>query len=161
MLKTGIAVRNIELETHKQDASGPQYLLAHFYPVQVKDGAVSSLGVILENITERKRTEQVLDRLAAIVRAANDAMFSFAPTGRIQNWNPAAQNLFHYTEAEAIDRGFSMLFPDGNDDDYQQLLQAWNAGESLRLNTDLRRKDGETFQASVSIAPINGTRVWK
>ena len=154
VLKTGIAVRNIELETHKQEASGSQYLLAHFYPVQVKDGAVSGLGAILENITERKRTEQVLDRLAAIVRAANDAMFSFAPTGRIQNWNPAAQSLFHYTEAEAIDRGFSMLFPEGNDDDYQQLLQAWNAGESLRLNTDLRRRDGETFQASVSIAPI-------
>ena len=154
VLKTGIAVKNIELETHKQDASGPQYLLAHFYPVQVKDGAVAGVGAILENITERKRTEQVLDRLAAIVYAASDAMFSFAPTGRIQNWNPAAQSLFQYNEGEAIDRGFSMLFPEGNDDDYQQLMQAWNAGESLRLETDLCRKDGETFQASVSIAPI-------
>ena len=154
VLKTGVSVRDLELETHKQDVSGSQYLLAHFYPVQGTDGAVSGIGAILENITERKRTEQVLDRLAAIVYAANDAMFSFAPTGRIQNWNPAAQNLFQYTEAEAVDRSFSMLFPPGDGDDYQQLLRAWNAGESLRLDTELRRKNGDMFQASVSIAPI-------
>jgi PAS domain S-box-containing protein len=153
VIKTGIPARNIELEVYERELGTSQYMLANFYPIQVK-GGVTGVGAILENISERKRTEQVLARLAAVVYAANDAMFSIAPTGRIQNWNPAAQQLFQYAEAEAIDRNFSMLFPEGKDDDYQELLRVWEAGESLRLNTEFRRKDGTLFQGSVSIAPI-------
>ncbi len=153
VLRSGIAAKNIEIETPGSANSGTQYLLAHFYPIQAKDG-IMGIGAILENITQRKRTEQVLARLAAIVYAANDAMFSLAPTGRIQNWNPAAEHLFQYPHAEAVGRNFSMLFPEGNDDDYQELLRAWESGESLRLDTALRRKDGTLFQGSVSIAPI-------
>jgi PAS domain S-box-containing protein len=150
----------VELETRSLELGGPQYLLAHFYPVRVKNGAVSGLGAILENITERKRTEQALARLAAIVQAASDAMFSFAPTGRIQNWNPAAETLFQYTKREAMERNFSGLFTEEKADDYQELLTAWQAGESRRLSTELRRKDGQTFPASVSIAPImEGERI--
>jgi PAS domain S-box-containing protein len=149
-----VAVNNIELEVRREKLSGPSYVLAHFYPVKMKSGGITGVGVILENITARKRAEQALARLAAIVYAANDAMFSIAPTGRIQNWNPAAEALFHYTEAEAVEHGLSALFPEGRDDDYQELLRAWEAGESLRLNTELVRRDGSTFPASVSIAPI-------
>jgi two-component system, chemotaxis family, CheB/CheR fusion protein len=47
-----------------------------------------------------------------------------------------------------------MLFPEERGDDFDDLISAWEAGESLRLNTELRRKDGTFFPASVSIAPI-------
>jgi PAS domain S-box-containing protein len=154
VLQDGIAVSNLEIETDRQAAGGPQYFLAHFYPIHLKSTGMSGIGVILENITERKRTAQVLARLAAIVYAANDSMFSFAPTGRIQNWNPASEILFQYGEDEAVGRPFSMLFPQGGDDDYQKLLKAWEMGESLRLDTDMLRKDGSVFPASISIAPI-------
>jgi PAS domain S-box-containing protein len=154
LLKTGEAVRNLEIETDKHDGAGPQHFLAHFYPIRTETGGVSGIGVILENITERKRAEQARARLAAIVYAANDAMFSIAPTGRIQNWNPAAVSLFGYNEAEAVDRSFSMLFPDRSDDDYQRLMTAWEAGESLRLDTEMCRKDETVFPVSISIAPI-------
>ncbi len=154
LLRTGEAVHNLEIETARHGSGGPQYFLAHFYPIHARDDGVSGIGVILENITERKRTEQALARLAAIVYAANDAMFSIAPTGRIQNWNPAATLLFQYSEAEAADRSFSMLFPEGSDDDYQRLMTAWEAGESLRLDTEMRRKDESVFPVSISIAPI-------
>jgi PAS domain S-box-containing protein len=130
VLKTGVAVSNIEIETDRQASGGPQYFLAHFYPIHLKSTGMAGIGVILESITERKRTAQTLARLAAIVYAANDAMFSFARTGRIQNWNPAAETLFQYREEEAIDRPFSRLFPETSDDDYQKLLKAWEMGES-------------------------------
>ena len=154
LLITGEAVRNLEIETGRQGAGGSQHFLAHLYPIHATNDGVTGIGVILENITERKRTEQALARLAAIVYAANDAMFSIAPTGRIQNWNPAAETLFQYGEEEAVDRSFSMLFPEGSDDDYQRLMTAWESGESLRLDTEMRRKDESVFPVSISIAPI-------
>jgi PAS domain S-box-containing protein len=154
LLATGEAVRNLEIETDKQDPKGSQHFLAYLYPIHGHDNAVSGIGVILENITERKRAERALARLAAIVYAASDAMFSIAPTGRIQNWNPAAATLFQYSEEEAVDRAFSMLFPEGSDDDYQRLMKAWESGDSLRLDTEMRRKDETLFPVSISIAPI-------
>ena len=154
LLKTGEAVPNLEIETGKGDPGGSQHFLAHLYPIHANTHGVSGIGVILENITERKRTEQALARLAAIVYAASDAMFSVTPVGRIQNWNPAATAMFQYGEAEAVDRSFAMLFPEGSDDDFQRLMTAWNAGESLRLDSELRRKDESVFPVSISIAPI-------
>jgi PAS domain S-box-containing protein len=154
LLRTGEAVHNLEIETGRQGSGGSQYFLAHLYPIHARNKGVSGIGVILENITERKRTEQALARLAAIVYAANDAMFSIATTGRIQNWNPAAASLFQYGESEATNRSFSMLFPEGSAEDYQRLMTAWEAGESLRLDTEMRRKDESVFPVSISIAPI-------
>jgi PAS domain S-box-containing protein len=154
VLKTGEAVRGVELAYDKGDGRGPHYLLTHLYPIKGEGGAVSGIGLIIESTTERKRAEQKLARLAAIVYAASDAMFSFAPTGRIQNWNPAAQSLFQYTPEESVGKNVSMLFPDKNSDDFQRLLTAWQAGESLRLETEVRRKDGGLVSVSISIAPI-------
>jgi PAS domain S-box-containing protein len=154
LLRTGEAVQNLEIETHKQDPSGSQHFLAHLYPIHAVDNGVSGIGVILENITERKRTEQALARLAAIVYAASDAMFSIAPTGRIQNWNPAAATLFQFERHEVTGQPFSMLFTDAGQQDYDRLMKAWEAGESRRLDTEMRRKDETVFPASISIAPI-------
>jgi two-component system CheB/CheR fusion protein len=154
LLQTGVAVRNLEIETHKQDPNGSQHFLAHLYPIHAHNDGVSGIGVILENITERKHTEQALNRLAAIVYAASDAMFSIAPTGRIQNWNPAAATLFQYEQHEVIGQPFSFLFPETSQQDYERLTKAWEAGESRRLDIEMRRKDETVFPASISIAPI-------
>jgi len=158
VLRTGAAIQGVEFETSTPHVSEPVNMLAHFYPIQGETGPVTGIGIILESTTERKRAEQTLARLAAIVFAANDAMFSFAPTGRIQNWNPAAQSLFQYTGEEVVERSFSMLFSAESDDDYQALLNAWQSSGSLRMETQMRRKDGALIPVSISIAPIREGR---
>ena len=60
------------------------------------------------DITERKRLQGLLDkassdrRLAVVLRDAHDAMTMHALDGRILAWNPAAQRIYGWTEAEAL-----------------------------------------------------------
>lgn len=157
ILRTGSALRDKEIEIDPSEGR-PTYLLAHFYPIRRENGIASGIGIILENVTERRRAEQAAKQLAAIVEAANHAIFSFAPDGRIQNWNPAAEALFQYSREEAISKPFSELFPDGSDSNYLKLLAVWRSEGTLRLETVMARKDGSHVPVSISMAPIkNGS----
>jgi PAS domain S-box-containing protein len=73
--------------------------------------AVRFIGTVLD-ITGRKRAEETNARLAAIVAASSDAIISFAPEdGRILTWNKGAEDLFGYSEAEAVGAPVSLLLP--------------------------------------------------
>lgn len=158
VLSTGTSVRNKELETAPRGGSA-DCLLAQFYPMRREDGSVSGIGIILEKITERRRAELTMAQLAAIVEAANQAIFSFAPNGRIQNWNPAAEQLFQYGREEAVSKPFAALFPEGSKADYLQLFNARENEDARRLETVMERKDNSRFPVSVTVAPIrNGSK---
>src|SRR5919198_554630 len=51
--------------------------------------------------TDLERAKEAEARLAAIVQASDDAMFSMSPDGLIESWNPGAEQLLGY-RAEAV-----------------------------------------------------------
>ena len=50
--------------------------------------------------------------LAALVAAVGDAVVSSDPKGAITLWNPAAERLFGYTEAEALGQSLDLIIPE-------------------------------------------------
>jgi len=52
-----------------------------------------------------------MQRWGAIVRSAVDAIVLIDAQGGIEEFNPAAERLFGYTEAEVLGRNVSMLMP--------------------------------------------------
>jgi PAS domain S-box-containing protein len=153
IVEGGGAVTGAEFQT---EYGGRAAILwaAHFYPIVVSGYGVTGIGIILENITEERAHQKALARLAAIVYAANDAMFSTSRSGLILNWNPAAEALFQFNPEEVTGRPFSMLFRDPEAASHKALLDELRNGESARLDTELRRKDGVAVPVSISIAPI-------
>jgi PAS domain S-box-containing protein len=156
ILDGGGAVRGVEFQTTHAGGGRAHCWVAHFYPIAEDDQQISRIGIILEDITEAKAHQQGLARLAAIVYSATDAMFSTSLSGLIMNWNPAAVTLFRYTPDEAVGKPFSMLFPQGDDAAYRSMLSDAGRGESVRLDTELWRKDHTVIPVSISIAPIKG-----
>jgi len=71
----------------------------------VIEGAVVSFIDITEIVEMRihllEKTHE-LERLAVIVRDANDAITVQDLTGSIKAWNPAADRMYGWTEAEAL-----------------------------------------------------------
>ncbi len=156
ILDGGGAVRGVEFQTARLGGGPAISWAAHFYPIAGDSQRISGIGIILEDITEEQVHQRALARLAAIVYAANDAMFSTSLSGMIMNWNPAAEALFHYTPDQAAGKPFSMLFADGQSAECEALLQGAGKGESARLDTEMCRKDGVAIPVSLSIAPIRG-----
>jgi len=156
VLENGESVRGLEFRAKPPGAEMPQYWYAHLYPIQGTAGTITGIGLILEDITEQKLDQRELARLAAIVYAANDAMFSSSPNGIILNWNPAAETLFQYLESEAVGRSLATLFPNEKSGEYESLFDDLHRGESSRLETELLRKDGALIAVSISVAPIRG-----
>ena len=138
--------------------------------VRCKDGSrrdmlLSSIKIgdyflsTLFDITERKQAEALHLRLAAIVESSDDAIIGKTLDGIITSWNPGAEKLFGYSEAEAIGRPMLMLIPPQRASEEADILQRIGAGETVdHFETVRVRKDGTLVDVSATISPIRDSQ---
>src|SRR5262245_968568 len=113
------------------------------------------LGVAMD-ITERKQAEAINARLAAIVAAADDAIFSLSPEGIILSWNPAGTRLFGYRAEEINGQSVRILYPAGAAAEFEERYAQVRRGEHVRAEARRIRKDGTSLDVSITLAPIVG-----
>jgi PAS domain S-box-containing protein len=110
---------------------------------------------IRADITERKRAEEVRERLAAVVDSSDDAIISKTLEGTINAWNRGAKKIFGYAEAEAVGKPMLMLFPLDLVSEETDILARIRRGESVEHFETVRvPKDGKAIDVSVTISPI-------
>ena len=89
------------------------------YPLHHIQGRPDAVGGISMDITERKQTEKALQkanellRLAVVVRDAHDAITVQDLQGRILAWNPGAERIYGWSEAEALKMTIHDMTPEG------------------------------------------------
>ena len=94
-------------------------------------------------------------QLAAIVQSADDAIISVNPSVLIQTWNEAASRICGIAADDAIGSPLSRLLPQERQPELAPLLSAALAGKPVeRFETVLRRGDGSTFDAWLTLSPI-------
>jgi len=101
-----------------------------------------------------KRRES--DEFRSLVRSSPQAIVSVDRDLIIHAWNPAAEDLFGYTEAEAIGERFDSLLvtPEDQETVADDLLHI-ATGETLRSEAVQLHKDGRLLHVEKSIAAIN------
>jgi PAS domain S-box-containing protein len=119
-----------------------------------RDGKPRSVLGVAMDITERKQAEAVNARLAAIVAAADDAIFSLSPDGIILSWNPAATRTFGYQAEEIIGQSVRVLYPAGAEAEFHERYAQVRRGEHVRTEAARIRKDGTSLNVSITLAPI-------
>ncbi len=96
-----------------------------------------------------------LARLAAIVACSNDAIASLDLDSRITTWNPAAERVYGYREAEILGRSVSLLAPAGVSSETPAMIERIKRGERVSsFETTRVRKTGEQFSAHLTLSPI-------
>jgi diguanylate cyclase (GGDEF)-like protein/PAS domain S-box-containing protein len=111
-----------------------------------------SLSVV---VAQRERAEEVQRWLASIVESTSDAVVGKSLDGVILTWNQAAERVYGYTAAEAIDQPVSMLAPPDKQDEVRELLERGRRGERIRqYETERLRKDGARISVALTISPI-------
>jgi PAS domain S-box-containing protein len=133
---------------------GPRVFLSTKAPLRdPSNGAIVGITVVSRDITEQRLVEAGQARLAAIVASTPDAVVSFAADdGLVLSWNRAAEDLFGWTEAEALGRPASLLVPDFRPDgDPTGVYRMTLAGQLVRDHETIRQaKSGELIPVSVA-----------
>jgi PAS domain S-box-containing protein len=108
----------------------------------------------IRDITARKQREAERDRLAAMVRSAEDAMLSTDLDLTVIAWNPAAERIYGYGAEEIVGSKLHRIVPDDRRDELQRLLDTVTSGETASVETTRIRKDGELIDVSLQVYSV-------
>jgi two-component system cell cycle sensor histidine kinase/response regulator CckA len=115
---------------------------------------VGALAMV-SDVTERRRAEESLARLAAIVESSEDAIFTIGLNGTILTWNAGAERLFGYRPSEAIGCHVAIVVPPSQEAETGRISRLIRAGKAVRdFETVRRRKDGSEVVVSLSVSPL-------
>lgn len=124
-------------------------------PIRDRLGRVIGASQIARDISAQKRLEEQAHQLMAIVQHSDDAMVGKTLDGVVTHWNPAAERLFGYSEAEMVGQPIVRLLPPDRLGEEETILQRIRQGERMDPFETVRiHKDGRAMDVSVCISPI-------
>jgi len=83
-------------------AGAQDYLLKHEMRARSLQRAIDYAVTRAREMAERRRADELQQRLAAIVEASGDAIVSAEPGGVVTSWNRGAEAIFGYAREEAV-----------------------------------------------------------
>jgi PAS domain S-box-containing protein len=145
----------LEKEEVLELPNGARHFISIKFPTRNESGEVVGLCGMVTEITERKRTEESLVRLATAVDQAAEAIFITDTRGTILYANPAFEKISGYAIAEALGQN-PRLLKSGKQDDafYRQMWGTITRGEIWHGQFVNRHKNGKLFQEEATISPI-------
>ena len=122
------------------------------YCAEVAEGLVVAS---VRDLTEQRKREEAIGRLAAIVECADDAITTVTRDGVITEWNGGAERLFGYTAQEAVGQPVTIVAPGDREHDGLELIRRTvSARRTVRAETVRKRKDGTAVDVAVSLSPL-------
>jgi PAS domain S-box-containing protein len=105
--------------------------------------------------TERRRKEEDLLRLAAIVECSEDAIIAADLDGKITDWNAGAEKMFGYSRAEAAGMPVSIIAsPERRHEALEILARIRKGAGVINQETVRMRQDGKPVHVSLTVSPI-------
>jgi PAS domain S-box-containing protein len=146
----GRPVRVITRRTHKDGSLVDVELLTA--PVMVSGERVGH-SVIYHDVGEIQRQRRYYE---ALVQRSPSAIVLMDANGIVTAWNPAAEQLFGYTEEEAIGRHIDDLVADDDEirEEGIELTARGTHGELAHAITRRTRKDGSLVDVEMFGAPV-------
>ena len=142
----------LEREVTVQD--GASYLM-QVRPYRGLDNVVDGAVVTFVDISERRASEQVRTKLAAIVESSHDAIVSHDLGGVITSWNAGAERLYGYSAEEAVGRSMSELLDGELPDTWPQIAEALRRGDPISSFDSVKlSKSGRQVEVALSVSPI-------
>ena len=136
-------------------------LSVHRFPIEDAHGK-ASVGTIAFDITERKEAERRLHdseaKYRGLIEQASDGIFVSDDEGGFLLVNSIGCKLLGYGEEELLGLRIADTYIEEERTSHLERLQQVRAGAALRFERTVRRKDGSTFPAEVSLKKLdNGT----
>jgi len=147
-------------ELEVQTNTGEWYLL-RIRPYRTLENVIEGAVITFTDCTAMKKAQaalrdsEALRRLAVVVRDARDAILVQDMTGRILAWNPGAERMYGWNEAEALVMNIRDLMPESEREQaLATVRQLCQAGVLEPLRQQRVAKDGRTLQVSVIVSAL-------
>jgi PAS domain S-box-containing protein len=128
-----------------------------WFEIKASPTEADGLAIYFRDITERKRAEEELRRLASIIESSEDAVIGMDLEGTIASWNAAAVRLYGYSAEEVLDRSVAILVPHDLAGEEPEILAKIRQGVAIRHYDTVRlTKDGRRVDVSITVSPIKG-----
>jgi PAS domain S-box-containing protein len=124
-------------------------------PVHDAEGKVIGASKVARDITERRRQELDIARVAAIVASSDDAIISKTLQGFVTSWNAGAERIFGYTADEILGRHITTIIPPELHQEEDRIIAQLARGERIEhYETQRIAKDGRRVDISLTVSPI-------
>jgi PAS domain S-box-containing protein len=132
-----------------------EWIIRNVSAVRDNAGQLKYLISVIEDITERKKSEEAQFRLAAIVESSGDAIISKNLDGILTSWNAGAEHIFGFTAEEAIGQSITIIVPPELRGEEKGILRELRGGQRIEHYETVRRnKNGANLHVSLTISPI-------
>ena len=145
-----------EMEYRLRHASGSyRWVLDRGVPRFGPDGVfLGYLGSCVD-IDDRKKANEAIRQLAAIVETTDDAVIGQSLEGTITSWNHGAEALFGFAATEMVGQPVNRLTAPARVAEGSAVLARMQQGESISRHETVRLcKDGSERDVSLTISPI-------
>jgi len=116
---------------------------------------LEALSRLVISQLELRLKEESLRILASVIESSVDTIITKTLGGIITSWNPAAERLFGYSEAEAIGQPIPMIIPhDRLDEEHQIVARIMREERVEHFETVLTSKEGKRIEVSATISPL-------
>jgi two-component system CheB/CheR fusion protein len=125
------------------------------------DSSTIADGVVVNYVdtTEMREKEEVAKRWASIVQSTADCIVAVDMTGAITQWNPAAVELYGWSEEEAIGRNlYDLVVPRESRGDMAKYVEQVRSDQtSTQFDSTRVTRDGKTLDVMARLSPVLGT----
>jgi two-component system CheB/CheR fusion protein len=108
-----------------------------------------------QEISKRKEADRDLSRLATVVKDSNDAITLQDRQGNILAWNFGAEQMYGYSEAEALKMNISDIVPEESRHETSDMIKKIFEGETIAsFKTKRLTKDGRIIDVWLTVTII-------
>lgn len=155
-VKTGAPLRYERMVRRKDGSAFP----AEFSTRLIETGIAQ---VIFHDITERRRNEAELrrseEKFRQLIEQASDGIFISDVQGNFLLVNSRGCELLGYTQGEMLGMNGNVTYLEEERDMHSRRMRDVRAGQTLRFERMVRRKDGSAFPAEISLKKLDNDLV--
>jgi PAS domain S-box-containing protein len=141
--------------TLRAEGQAPRHLLVNGSPIHDPRGLALGAVAVMHDVTRQRRTDGLVRMISVAVDQSPVAVLITNAAGLIEYVNPKFTEMTGYSASEVRGRNASILRPDNHPPEpYGQLWATITGGEIWKGEFHNKKKNGDLFWESATIAPI-------
>lgn len=151
-----LAAREVEVKT-----SADKWYTLRIQPYRTLENVIEGAVITFIDISEAKKTKEMLRRtntlfrLSVAGRDVDDAVIIQDLNGRILNWNPGAERLYGWTDAEALTMHIHDMIPEELRHEALAKAQELSIAKSIKPYDSKRiHKDGTVLEVTITTTAL-------